>query len=295
MKDILHVGVVQMAVTGDTDTNLERLECYVNALMKSFHKPELVIGVEGGIGYHVMEPIPGPTAERLCTIAKKHGIYLVPGSMSETDEKLGDGEWYNSIPVINPQGEIIAVYRKICPWYPEETSTPGHEYVVFPIPEKDTIIGVSNCYDLSFPEISRNLALMGAEVIIRPAMDPEPLYRMYKHVIAARAVENQAYYLSINACGIYGSSTNYGHSTVVDPEANFLWEAGKEDSFVTVPLDLGLVRRSREHGTMYKDHLLRHLRLFKPMMPYAANLEDAPLYRIMDKGNVKYSVISKKR
>ena len=72
--------------------------------------------------------------------------------------------------MINPAGEIITRYEKMFPFYPYEAGiTPGSAFCVFDVEDVGRF-GVSNCYDIWFPETSRTLAAMGAEVILHPVM-----------------------------------------------------------------------------------------------------------------------------
>ncbi len=281
MGRFLNVGILQMPVSQDTAVNLRYLEEKVKLAMGGYHKPELVLGVEGGIGYNTPQEIPGPITEYLGGIAKKHEIYFIPGTMSE---KEGD-KTYNSAPVFNPKGELIACYRKMAPWRPaEDTSTPGREYIVFDIPEKKTKIGVQICYDLNFPEISRNEALMGAEVLVKLTMDPEELFHLNKPLHFARALENQCYFVSTNGVGIFNGSGLYGNSLVINPEGHLLWEGGVGETMAFITLDLDLAERSRRYGTIFMDHYLRHLRDYNFPMPFAGKIDSAPLYQNLPPG-----------
>ena len=87
--------------------------------------------------------------------------------------------------------------------------------MVFDIPEKKTKVGVQICYDLNFPEISRNEALMGAEVLVKLTMDPQELYKLNEHYHYVRALENQAYLVCTNGTGFFGSHQLYGHSQII--------------------------------------------------------------------------------
>ncbi|UCF96910.1 MAG: carbon-nitrogen hydrolase family protein [Spirochaetaceae bacterium] len=281
MKRYLNLGILQMPIDRNTETNLNYICAQVERMMDGYHRPELIVGVEEGICSVEPQPIPGPATKFLCEIARKHGIYFLPGSMAETHPDLQEGRSYNTAPVINPAGDIIAVYRKICPWHPAEPSVPGREYVVFPIPEKQTKIGVEICYDMNFPEISRNLALLGAEVIVKMAADPDPLYQPYRCMPITRALENQLYYVATNGVGEFYTGTLYGRSMVVDPEATVLWEAGEDATVATITLDLERVRLTREHGAFFLDQNLNLLRHFKPPMPFAENLDSAPVFQTL--------------
>ncbi|MBR0599973.1 carbon-nitrogen hydrolase family protein [Sinanaerobacter chloroacetimidivorans] len=286
MGRLLNVGIIQMPVSKDTAVNLNYIEKKVNDLMGSYHRPELIVGVEGGIGYFTPQEIPGPITKYLAAIAKKHQIYFIPGTMYEKKEE----GFYNSAPIFNPKGELLAVYRKMAPWRPaEDGALPGREYVVFDIPEKQTKVGVQICYDLNFPEISRNETLMGAEVLVKLTMDPEELYHLNKPVHYTRALENQAFLVSTNGVGFFGGTSLYGNSLVMNPEGHLLWEAGTQETVATITLDLDLVARSRIYGTIFMDHYLQHLYEYAFPMPYSNNILDAPLYTALTKapGNIQ--------
>lgn len=278
MGRFLNVGIIQMPVTVDTATNLQYLEEKVNNIMKSFHKPELVIGVES-IATFTSDTIPGKLTNYFSSIAKKHGIYFIPGTISEESTDLPGGICYNTATVFNPMGELIGTYRKMAPWRPAEAFTaPGSDYLVFEIPEKKTKIGVQICYDLNFPEISRNETLMGAEVLVKLTMDPQELFLLNQHLHFARALENQAYLISTNGTGFFNAINLYGNSIVISPEGNVLCEAGQEPCIFTTTLDLDLVKRCRQKGTMFIDHYLKHLYEYNFPMPYANDVRKAPVF-----------------
>jgi len=283
MGRFLNVGIIQMPVTADTAENFRFLEEKTNNLMKSFHKPELVVGVES-IASFTSDTIPGKVTDYFSAIAKKHGIYFIPGTISERSPDLPDGICYNTATVFNPQGELIATYRKMAPWRPAEQFTaPGDAYCVFEIPEKKTKIGVQICYDLNFPEISRNETLMGAEVLVKLTMDPQELYLLNKHLHYARALENQAYLISTNGTGFFNAIHLYGNSMVVSPEGNLVCEGGEAPNAFTVTLDLDLVERCRQKGTLFMDHYLRHLYEYNFPMPFAGDVRRAPLFQTLGK------------
>src|SRR6478735_6527252 len=95
-----------------------------------------------GYDERVAEPIPGPTTERLCGLAREVGKWLVPGSIYERAE----GGVYNTALVISPTGELVATYRKLFPWRPLEGSLPGGSFTVFDIPDVGRF-GLMICYD----------------------------------------------------------------------------------------------------------------------------------------------------
>ncbi|MDH5312050.1 MAG: carbon-nitrogen hydrolase family protein, partial [Gammaproteobacteria bacterium] len=90
------------------------------------------------------EPAGGPTETAFQQAAAKHGLWLVPGSYFE---KTADGKIYNTMPVIDPTGQVIARYRKMFPFRPYEHDVEsGTEFCVFDVPGAGRF-GVSICYD----------------------------------------------------------------------------------------------------------------------------------------------------
>ncbi|MCF8069781.1 MAG: carbon-nitrogen hydrolase family protein [Desulfobacterales bacterium] len=286
MSKYLNIGIIQNSGATDYEANMKRFSSNVDDLMNGLNKPELIVGSESAIGFHWKkdinnhDTIPGKLTDYYGKIAKKYGIYFIPGTMTELKIVDGEEKLYNSMPIFGPDGLIINVYRKMCPYYPaEEYITIGTEYVVFEIAEKEIKIGVMNCHDWCFPEISRNLTLLGAEILIKLSADPVGLYENCKTIPPTRAFENQAYFISVNMAGYFNGYYSYGHSMIVGPDAQILYEAGDNPTFLTWTFDLDLIRKVRVHGTNYTEQLLRQLKHFKIKMPFADNIEKAPVFK----------------
>ncbi|MEL7658233.1 MAG: carbon-nitrogen hydrolase family protein [Bacillota bacterium] len=282
MSRFINIGIMQYEVSKDTDKNIEKIRENVEILMSGMNRPEVILGPELGIGLYSLDTIPGKITDKLGEIANKHGIYLLPGSMRE--RALCDGKEiiYNTMPIFGPNGELIDIYRKICPYYPIESAvTSGESYVIVDIKEKDIKLGVMICHDWCFPEIARNLTLLGAEILIRPAIDPEGLYESFKYVPSVRALENQAYFISLNAVGFSAGIYAYGHSMIADPEGRIIYEAGRNEINHCITLDADFVRRNREQGTFFTEQLVRQLNLFKIPMPFADDISAAPIFKTL--------------
>jgi predicted amidohydrolase len=185
--------------------------------------------------------VPGPLTDELGTIARTHGVWLVPGSVYERGE--GD-QVHNTCIVLSPDGELVARYRKVFPWQPHETCAPGDTFVTFDIPEVGRI-GLSICYDGSFPETCRELAWMGAEVVLQPSLTTTSDRNQELVMARANAIFNQLYVVSLNA----GSPAALGRSVIVDPEGIVRLQAGGGEEVLTDVLDLDAVTRVREFGT----------------------------------------------
>jgi predicted amidohydrolase len=197
-------------------------------------------------------PVPGPQTDRFCTLARKTRQWIVPGSMWEID----DGKMYNTSVVISPDGDIVAKYRKMFPWLPYEAGTEaGDEFCVFEIPEVGRF-GLCICYDMWFPEVARQLAWMGAEVIIQPTLTPTSDRPLELVMARANALFNQCYFVSVNGIGTWGG----GRSTIIDPDGRILQEAGTSQTFMTEMIDLDHTTRTREYGTLGLGQTLKQLR-----------------------------------
>ena len=185
--------------------------------------------------------VPGPLTDELAEIARANGVWLVPGSVYERAE---DGRVHNTALVLSPEGELAASYRKVFPWQPHESSAPGDRFVTFDVPDVGRL-GLSICYDGSFPETCRELAWMGAEVVLQVSLTTTSDRAQELVMARANAIFNQLYVVSLNA----GSPAGLGRSVIVDPEGLVRLQAGDGEELLTDVLDLDAVTRVREYGT----------------------------------------------
>lgn len=186
------------------------------------------------------QPLPGPAERAFQDIAARHQLWLVNGSLFE----LKEGKTYNTASVIAPDGKVVARYRKMFPFRPYETEVEaGEDFCVFDVPEVGRF-GVSICYDMWFPETSRTLAALGAEVIIHPAMTTTIDRDVELAMARATAAMNQCYVIDINGVGDGGN----GRSIIVAPAGDVMHEAGTNEELIPLEIDLERVRRSREFG-----------------------------------------------
>ncbi|MFF6787517.1 carbon-nitrogen hydrolase family protein [Streptomyces filamentosus] len=211
--------------------------------------PELLLAAEGpllgptpeGWMERTAEPIPGPATDRVCALARETGLWLVPGSLFERGE---DGRVYNTAVAVSPEGEVVARYRKVFPWQPYEKTAPGDEFTVFDLPGAGRI-GLAICYDGSFPETVRQLAWLGAEIILQPTLTTTRDREMELVCARANAWTNQVYVVNVNASDPAGVGT----SAIVDPEGIVRQQAGTGEEILVDVLDLDTVTRVREQGS----------------------------------------------
>lgn len=191
------------------------------------------------------ETIPGYTTKILMAKAREHGIYIHSGSFCE---KIPGGEKaYNTSVIIDPEGEIIARYRKLHTFdvtLPDGTVCdesarlhPGNEIVTV-----DTALGrlgMSICYDIRFPELYRIMALDGAQVIFTPASFTMPTGKdHWEPILRTRAIENGCYIVAPGQIGKKVHFTAYGNSMVVDPWGTVVSRARDTVGVIYAEIDL---------------------------------------------------------
>ena len=203
--------------------------------------PPSTLEEHSGYAREVAVEIPGPLTEALGRIAAELEIWLVPGSVYEL---ASDGRVHNTAVVLAPDGELVASYRKVFPWQPHETCAPGEEFVTFDIPEVGRV-GLAICYDGSFPETFRQLAWMGAEVILQVNLTTTSDREQELVMARANAIFNQLYVVSLNAA----SPAGVGRSLIADPEGLVRVASGAGEEMLTDVLDLEAVERVRRFGT----------------------------------------------
>lgn len=188
------------------------------------------------------EPLDGERDRVLSEIAGDLKIWLVPGSFYERGE---DGLIYNTTAAFSPEGRRVASYRKIFPWRPYEKVAGGSEFVVFDMDDFGCV-GLSICYDAWFPESSRHLAWMGAELILNVVLTPTSDRAQEVTLTRANAIVNQVFVASVNAAAPDG----LGRSILVDPQGRVRVESDSSESNVlTDVIDLDEVSAVRQYGT----------------------------------------------
>lgn len=253
MSRPLPVAVVQALPIPVADADAE-FPAQVSALVDDFPQTRLAIypelhlfGVEGLLEQRnatlkdAAEPLDGPRVKMLTELAGDLHIWLMPGTVCEAG---ADGELYNTSLAISPDGELAASYRKCFPWRPYEPYKPGNRFVVCDLPDVGRV-GMSICYDAWFPEVSRHLAWMGAEVIVNPTQTTTSDREQEIVLTRANAITNQVFVVSVNTAPPLGT----GHSMVVDPEGRVRVSAGDAATVLTDVLDLDDVTRVRTFGT----------------------------------------------
>lgn len=240
MTNFAIAGLQLEAVNGD---NLSDMLREIDDVMSRFPWLQMLLLAElnvCGSDPARAEPLPSEAETRFCEAAAKHGVWLIPGSVLE----LSDGKTYNTTSVINPDGRVIARYRKLFPFTPyEQATTPGDRFVVFDVPDVGRF-GVSICYDMWFPETIRAMVCMGAEVILHPSMTGTIDRDVEVAMVRAHAAQNQVYFLDVNVAGPLG----VGQSCFAGPGGEVLYQAKNTREIIPVKINLDYLRDVRANG-----------------------------------------------
>jgi predicted amidohydrolase len=260
----LVVAAVQMTSSDNVEANLDRCRELVReaagagALLVGLPENFAYLGGDQDHRLALAEAVPtagtgeraapGPILRAMQELARSAGVWLILGGFPERGRE--PRRLRNSSIVIDPDGAVAAVYRKIhlfdvdlsaLPggkrFCESDAIEPGEEVVVADTPLGR--IGLSVCYDLRFPELFRALAAQGARVVAVPSAFTAETGKDHWHVLLrARAIENQVYVLAPAQVGSHGPNRrSYGHALVVDPWGTILAECGEPEGFALARLD----------------------------------------------------------
>jgi deaminated glutathione amidase len=250
MPDLIRVACVQLTSRADKAANLEKTERLVAKAAASGADVVLLPEKWNAIGgvdtlHEAAETIEdGESVAAMRGWASRHGITLVGGSITERRE--GREKLSNTSLVFDPDGELVATYRKIHlfdvdvgghSYRESEAEEPGEEPVVARL--EGWPIGLTVCYDVRFPELYRILALEGAELVTVPAHFTLYTGKDHWHVLLrARAIENQNYVAAAAQIGeTMPGKPSYGRSLVADPWGTVVAQAPDEETVITAELD----------------------------------------------------------
>ena len=251
MSKTITIASIQMFVHKSKKQNVEQVKKHLKYLSKVFPQVEMVVFPELSVSESALEPeeqaenIPGELTRLFSRLAKKHGLWLIPGSIYE---KSGS-KVYNTSVVFSPEGNLVGKYRKRFPWCPYEKTVPGKDPFVFTV-EGVGKIGLMICYDLWFPEVARDLVDLGAEVLLVPTMTTTGDRSQEQIISQATAITQQAYVVSCNGVGFGG----VGGSLIVDPDGNILQQSGGSPFVQTAIIDFDRVALLREKGVASVSH-----------------------------------------
>ncbi len=281
------LGLIQEAVSEDAAAHvrgtMEKIReaagrgAQVILLQELFNAPYFC-KVTDAERFDLAEPIPGPTVEAMQALAKELEVVIVVPIF----EKRGPGVYHNSAAVVDADGALLGVYRKMHipddPMYYEKYYfTPGEIYQhdeskppsgfrVFRT--RYATIGVLICWDQWYPEAARITALMGAEILVYPtAIGWHPKEKeewgkaqadAWRTAQRAHAIANGLFVAAANRVGLEPEPGTdgiefFGHSFVCDPFGRFLAEAGTGEEILVVDIDPKLIEYTRRNWPFLRD------------------------------------------
>ena len=175
------------------------------------------------------ETVPGPSTNAIAATCQELGIWTVVGMLERDDERL-----FNVAVLIGPNG-LLAKYRKIhLPFLGvDRFTTPGDR--PFEVHDIGGLkVGLSICYDGSFPETTRILMLKGADLVVLPTNWPAGAESTVQHLVQCRALENHLFYAAVNRIGTERGTRYIGQSRIVNVNGDLLASAGPEEETMLV-------------------------------------------------------------
>jgi N-carbamoylputrescine amidase len=272
MKNV-SVAAIQSSCLEDVEANLDRTAAKIEAAANSGAQliclQELFASLyfcqsEDHSRFKLAESIPGPTTQRLSELAKQHQIVIVAGIF----ERRAAGLFHNSAVVIETDGSIAGIYRKMHipddPFFYEKFYfTPG-DLGFRCFTTSVGRIGVCICWDQWFPEAARLTALRGAEILVYPtaigwqaaekAQFGESQRNAWQTMMRSHAIANGVFLVAPNRVGVEDNIEFWGSSFIADPYGNLLSLAADEtEQTLLAECDLDLVETARTHWPFLRD------------------------------------------
>ncbi len=258
MKNHFKLALCQMKVIDNKDSNIKNALDMIKTA--ALNKSDLVVLPEmfncpydnDKFTEYAEEKKNSKSLKSISKAAKSLNLYIIAGSIPEL---YGD-KLYNSSFIFNRNGEIIGSHRKMhlfdidipgkISFKESETLSAGNQITL--IDTELCKIGVAICYDIRFPELSRLMALKGAELIVIPGafnMTTGPAH--WETLIRGRAIDNQLYVAAASpARNEKLSYVAYGNSMVADPWGEVLARAGEKEEVIYANINLSRIKEIRE-------------------------------------------------
>jgi deaminated glutathione amidase len=217
---------------------------------------------------NVAESANGNFIVKLCSAARSCKIDIV-ATIYEKSEALSDKRVYDTAVLINSKGNIISVYRKVHLYdalgFKESLKLMAGNSIEQPSATSTGTIGLMICYDIRFPEISRILAVQGAEILVAPSAWIQGVMKEEHWVtlLKARSIENGLYMVAPDQVGNIFS----GRSMVIDPFGSVILDMGNREGMEVVDIDISRVQSVRKSLPLLKnrrkDVYRNHISAFK--------------------------------
>ena len=259
-KAKIKIAALQMeSVIGRPDKNREKIKNLLSESIKDIAPDIIILPEVWTVGWDCSkflesaEGCDGESVTLLKEIAKKYNSYVLGGSFIEKD---GD-EYFNTCPVISPEGKLITKYRKnhLFSYYgcgEGNYVSRGENPVLLNI--LGIKIGLSICYDIRFPEIYRAYRKAGADLLVNMAAWPLGRENHWLSLTQARAVENQSFFVALTQTGtLSDGSKNLGCSRIYDYNGSILDEISEKEGLIFAEISTEEMNVFRNKCTVLKD------------------------------------------
>ena len=271
------LGLIQTAGSADPDANLKKTLAFAGRAAQrgaqiictqELFRSQYFCQSEDHKNFKLAEPIPGPTTDAFCELARKHKVVVIASLF----EKRAAGVYHNTAAIIDADGSLLGIYRKMHipddPLYYEKFYfTPG-DLGFKAWPTRYGKIGVLICWDQWYPEAARLTALQGAQILFYPTAigwHPgekkkygERQHDSWETIQRSHAIANGCYVAVANRIGhekLAGRGIEFwGQSFVAGTSGEILAKAGAaKEEILIVPVDLAAVDVTRTHWPFLRD------------------------------------------
>ena len=262
-KEKVRLLAIQVeSIIGEYDLNIDTCKNLICANIEKYNGADILflpevwtVGWEPSVFADNAETLENSRAVKMLKeIAQKHSVNIVGGSFIR---KSNDGKLYNTCPVINRSGEVIAKYDKnhLYSYYGADEgkyNTAGDNPVMVDI--EGVKLGLTICYDIRFPEIYRAYRKSGADILVNVAAWAKSKKIPWESMVTSRAVENQSYMVAINQTGLLADGTeNLGDSMIINYEGKILDKIDENEGGIYAEINLNEMYAYREKCTILND------------------------------------------
>ena len=263
----MKIAAIQLELSKDITKNIEKCKKFIDVAMENL--PDLICFPELTFNHWFPDLIDNnnfsfaitlysETIREFCNIAKKNKIVIILPFFEKDSET--EGLYYNSATVIDKDGKIKGLYRKvhlplIPNWEEKYYFTQGN--LGFPVIDTSIgKIGLQIGWDVFFPEVSRILTLNGAEIIISPTCSAFSSQPRWLKTITANALSNTVFICRVNRVGQQGELDFYGGSFCAAPNGSLIAEpAGKSEGIVLWDINIKDLLEIRRLFPFLKDRV----------------------------------------
>ena len=267
------IGMVQTACSSNIQANMDNTVKYIREAatkgaqiicLPEMYRTLYFCQTQDYEQFKTAETIPGPSTDTFAKIAKEYGVVII----APLFEKRADGLYHNTIAVIDTDGSIAGIYRKM--HIPHD---PGFEEKFYFTPgdlgfktfkTKFGTIGTLICWDQWYPEAARLTAMKGAQIIFYPtaigwdAKEPDNIkpsqLDAWKTIQRSHSIANGCYVCAVNRIGTEGDLQFWGNSFISNPMGQVIHSTTHEkEEAVVIEVDLAEIDDTRTHWPFFRD------------------------------------------